>query len=140
MFVSMSRSRSIYIALTWTSFHFYFHFHMINQKISWMQTHLIFCLFFGIWPIIFGWWRGCRMWIIYKQLKFSIMVLLSSYLIFWTFWYCNDVGVTSPLILPWYCRYIVNATHYNFNLQNQPDVRIFRLDKSDFNNVLTSPW
>ena len=56
----------------------------------------------------------------------------------WTFWYCNDVGVTSPSISPWPCRYIVNETHGDVNLRYQPDIKILRLDQSDFNIVLTS--
>ena len=50
----------------------------------------------------------------------------------WTFWYCNDVGVTSPLILPLHCWYIVNETHDDVNLRYQPDIRILRLDQSEF--------
>ena len=46
----------------WSVFHFHFHFHMINHIISWKQTHLFFCLFFRICPIIiFGWQYGWRM-------------------------------------------------------------------------------
>ena len=50
----------------------------------------------------------------------------------WTFWYRNDVGVTSPSIWPWQCWYIVNETHNDVNLRYQPDIRILRLDQSDF--------
>ena len=38
----------------------------INHIKSWIQTHLIFCLFFRVRPIIFGWPGGWRMWIIFK--------------------------------------------------------------------------
>ena len=36
-------------------FMFMFIFVIIKRIISWTQTHLFFCLFFRIWPIIFGW-------------------------------------------------------------------------------------
>ena len=39
---------------------------MINRIIWWLQTHLFFCLFFRVCPIIFGCQRGWRMWIISK--------------------------------------------------------------------------
>ena len=29
----------------------------------------------------------------------------------WIFWYCNDIGVTSPSISPWHCWHIINVTH-----------------------------
>ena len=54
----------------------------------------------------------------------------------WTFWYCNDVGVTSPSISLWHCWYIVNETHDDVNLRYQPDIRILRLDQSDVNVVM----
>ena len=56
-------------------------FIMINRIISWIQTHLFFCLFSRICPIIFPW----RMWIIFKQQKFSVRVLLSIWLSFCQF-------------------------------------------------------
>ena len=56
----------------------------------------------------------------------------------WTFWYCNDIGVTSPPILLWHCWSIVNETHDDVNLQYQPDIKILRLDQSNFKVVMTS--
>ena len=56
----------------------------------------------------------------------------------WTFWYCNDIGVTSPSISLWLCWYIVNETHDNVNLRYQSDIRVLRLNQSDFNVVMTS--
>ena len=47
-------------------------FIMINCVMSWIQTHLFFCLFFWICPIIFGWKRVWRMWIIFKWQGFSL--------------------------------------------------------------------
>ena len=58
----------------------------------------------------------------------------------WIFWYCNDVGITSPSISPWHSWYIVNETHYNANLRYQPDIRILRLDQSDFSIVIATSW
>ena len=55
LFMSMSRPRSIYIVSMRPIFHFIFVFIMINRTISWIQTHLFFCLFFRICPIIFEW-------------------------------------------------------------------------------------
>ena len=43
-------------------FNFIFIFIMINRIISWIQTHLFFCLFSRISLFIFAW----RMWIIFK--------------------------------------------------------------------------
>ena len=40
----MSRSRSNYIVFMWSFFIFIFFFIMINCIISWIQTHLFFCL------------------------------------------------------------------------------------------------
>ena len=45
----------------------------------------------------------------------------------WTFWYCNDVGVTLPPISPWHCWYVANETHDDVNWTNQT-----------FNVVMTS--
>ena len=56
----------------------------------------------------------------------------------WTFWYCNDIGVTSPSISVWHCWYIVNETHYDVNLRYQLGIKISRLDQSNFNVVMTS--
>ena len=56
----------------------------------------------------------------------------------WTFWYCTDVGVTLSLISQWRCWYIVNETHDDVNLRYQPDIKILRLDQSNFNVVMTS--
>ena len=50
----------------------------------------------------------------------------------WTCWYCNDVGVTSHSISPWYCWYTVNETHDDVKLRYQSDIRISILDQSDF--------
>ena len=58
----------------------------------------------------------------------------------WTFWYCNYVEVRSPSISPWHWWYIVNETHDDVNLRYQTDIRILRLDQSDFNVVITSSW
>ena len=58
----------------------------------------------------------------------------------WTFSYCNDIGVTSPSISVWQCWYILNETHDDVNLRYQPDIRILRLDQSDFNVVMISSW
>ena len=55
-----------------------------------------------------------------------------------TFWYCNDIGVASPTISVWHCWYIVNETHDCVNLRYQPDIKILRLDQSNFNFVMTS--
>ena len=52
----------------------------------------------------------------------------------------NDVWVTSPSILPWNCWHVINETHDDVNLQYQPDIRILRLDQSDFNIIMTSSW
>ena len=41
----------------------------------------------------------------------------------WTFWYCNDIGVTSPSISVWHCWYIINETHDDVNLRYQLDIR-----------------
>ena len=60
-------------------------FIMINHIISWIQTDLFFCLRFRFCPIIIGWLRGWRMWIIFKWQKFSLRVLLSFCLIFCQF-------------------------------------------------------
>ena len=46
-------------------FIFIFIFIMIDRIITWMQTHLLFCLFSRICPVIFGW----RMWIIFQLAK-----------------------------------------------------------------------
>ena len=54
IFVSISRSRSIYVVSACTFFIFIFIFIMINRIIFWGQTHLFFCLFFRVCPIIFG--------------------------------------------------------------------------------------
>ena len=63
----------------------------------------------------------------------------SSWVIFtqWTFWYCNDVGVTSSSISLWHCQYVVNETYGNVNLRCQPDIRILRLH---FNIVMILLW
>ena len=58
----------------------------------------------------------------------------------WTFWYCNNVGVTSPSISPWHCCSVGNQTHDDVNLRYQPGIRILRLDRSNFNIVMTSSW
>ena len=56
----------------------------------------------------------------------------------WTFWYCNDVGVTSPSISPWHYWYIVNEAYDDVNLRYQSDIRISILDQSYFNIAMTS--
>ena len=56
----------------------------------------------------------------------------------WTFWYCNNAGVTWPSISLWHCWYIVNETYGNVNLWNQPDIMILKLDQSDFNIFMKS--
>ena len=45
--------------------------------------------------------------------------------------------MTSPLIFVCHCSYIVNETHDDVNLRYQPDMKILRLDQSNFNVVLT---
>ena len=45
---------------------FIFIFIMVNRVISWIQTHLLFCLFFIICSITFGRERWWRMWMIFK--------------------------------------------------------------------------
>ena len=64
------------------SFIFIFAFIMINHIIPWIKTHLFFSLFLRKCPIIFGWQRVWRMWIIFKWQRFSLRVLLSICLIF----------------------------------------------------------
>ena len=56
------------------------------------------------------------------------------------FWCCIDVGVTSLLILPWHCWYIVNETHSDVNFWYQPDISISGLDQSGFNIVIKLSW
>ena len=67
IFVFASRTSSIMLFIRDLSFIFIFIFIMINRIISWIQTHLIFWLFFRMWLIVFG--------------KFSLRVLLSICLI-----------------------------------------------------------
>ena len=62
-------------------FIFIFIFIIIDHIISWIQTHLFFCLFSRICPNIFA----RAMWIIFKQQNFSLRVLLSICLIFCQF-------------------------------------------------------
>ena len=85
LFVSMSRPRSYYVVFMWSIFIFTFIFNMINRMISWIKTHLLFCLFFRVCTITFGLWRGWKMWIIFKYQKFSPRVFLSICLIFCQF-------------------------------------------------------
>ena len=66
-------------------FIFIFIFTMVNHIISLIQTYLLFCLFFRICSIIFGWSRGWRMWIIFKYQKANLRVLLSISFIFANF-------------------------------------------------------
>ena len=66
-------------------FFFFSIFIMINRIMSWIQTHLFFCLFFRVIPFIFGCLRGGRMWIIFKKQMFSLRVLLSICLNFANF-------------------------------------------------------
>ena len=47
-------------------FTFIFIFIVINRIISLIQTHLLFRSFFRKCPIIFGWYCGWRVWIIFK--------------------------------------------------------------------------
>ena len=54
---------------------------MSSRIISWIQTHLFFCLFFRICPSISGW----KMWIVFKYQKFRLMVLFKICLIFANF-------------------------------------------------------
>ena len=54
-----------------------FIFIMINRIISLIQTHLFFCSFFRMCPIIFGWYRGWRIWINFKLQNVGLTVLLS---------------------------------------------------------------
>ena len=56
------------------------------------NRRLLFCLFFRICPIIFGWKWAWRMWTIVKYLRFSVRVLLSI---------CSDFLPTSA----WRCLY-----------------------------------
>ena len=81
IFASMSRSRSIYVVLRDLFFIFIFIFLKINRMFSWIQAHLLFCLFSKICPIIFAW----LMWIIFKQQKFSLGVLPTTCLSFYQF-------------------------------------------------------
>ena len=56
VFVCMSRPRSIYLFMSYLCdlfFIFTFIFIMIHRIISWIQTHLFFCLFFRICPNYF---------------------------------------------------------------------------------------
>ena len=56
----------------------------------------------------------------------------------WKFWCCNDIGVTSASISVWHCWYIVNEKHDDVSLHYQPDIKILRLDQSNFNVDTTS--
>ena len=56
----------------------------------------------------------------------------------WTFWYCNDIGVTSPSISLWHCWCIANETHDHVNFRYQPNIKILRLDQWNFYIVMTS--
>ena len=66
-------------------FIFIFIFITINRKISWIETHLFFCLFFRMYPAIFGWQSVYRVRKIFKKQKFSLRVLLSICIIFCRF-------------------------------------------------------
>ena len=46
----------------------------------------------------------------------------------------------SPSILRWNCWHVINETYDDVNLKYQPDIRILRLDQSDFNIMMTSSW
>ena len=61
-------------------FIFIFIFIMIDRIISWMQTHLFFCLFSRTCPIIFGW----RMWINFQLAKVQPQGVTHSFA--WFFW------------------------------------------------------
>ena len=70
IFLSMARSRSIYVVSMWSIIHLNFNYDY--RLISWIQTHLFFCLFFRMCPIIFGWQRRLRrMWTIFKNNKLA---------------------------------------------------------------------
>ena len=69
-----------------------------------------------------------------KCRRVSIQTCLLSQ---WTFWCCSVVGVTSLSTSQWHCWYIVNETHDDVNLWYQADIRILRLDQSDFNVAMT---
>ena len=69
-----------------------------------------------------------------KCRRVSIQTCLLSQ---WTFWCCSVVGVTSLSTTQWHCWYIVNETHDDVNLWYQADIRILRLDQSDFNVAMT---
>ena len=60
----------------------------------------------------------------------------SSIISQWAFWYCNNIGVTSPSILLWHCWYTVNETHDDVSLRYQLDINILRLT----NQTLMSSW
>ena len=75
IFESLSRSRLFMSYLCDPFLMFIFIFVMINRMISWIQTHSFSFLFSRICPIIFA-------WIILKQQKFSLRVLLSICLTF----------------------------------------------------------
>ena len=66
IFGSMSRPRSICVVSFWSIFHFQPHFHC-RQSYNVIKTEApIFCTFLGISPIIFGWQRRWRKWIIFN--------------------------------------------------------------------------
>ena len=86
IFLSISRPGLLFMSYLYDPFFiFIFIFITVNHMISWLQTHLIFCSFFRICPIIFGWQREWRVWIFFKYLTFSLRVLLSICLIFYQF-------------------------------------------------------
>ena len=74
------------------------------------------------------------------QQRFSPWCRVNVMVTHWTCWYCSDIGMTSTSIPPWYYWHIVNETNDNVNLRYPTDIRILRLDESDFNVALTSSW
>ena len=74
-----------------------------------------------------------------KRLSFTEVDLVSVRPCFtqWTFWYCNDVGVSSPSILLWHCWYIVNEIPDDVNLR---DINLTSTSCDWTNQTLMSSW
>ena len=85
--------RSIYVIYIWLDCLIIFI--VINCIISWIQTYLFFCLFYGICTIIFV----LRMLITFKQQKFSLRLLLSICLIFCVFFANFSVALLIKVLL-----------------------------------------
>ena len=54
----------------------------------------------------------------------------------WTFWYCNDIGVTSPSISLWHCWSIVNE-HVTMSICN---INLISRSWDWANQTLKSSW